>query len=632
MSVEDYLPEWESLWEIAAYNPRFFFHLAWTQGLLDDSGYQHELTIPPTSTTPWTLAEYIRYYPGQWNASAALVQPPYLRIPGLTEEQNRYLQRQTLFTHSLFDAGFMTKSDFDRIRKELATAIPQPGEVPELGLHYELLERLRDYLRVAFDASLKATWPVIVKGAWAAVDVGRKIVKELWDWFLKTAADFFVWLWEKLKPARDWLRENVPLFLDWLWGHVKAMFEQYWPPIEEAIEKGGRTVFDWTVKNLLHGGQVTPEMAPGMAAKMFGVALTAGVTAHLASVGFELIHPFKSLGFHQMTGMIAQLGSFGPVTAATLGQVHYAALRRPMMYACNKVTRSQIPDEKLLIELRSKREIDKAEFDEAMAYQGLSDKWIDVIERWQWKDPRMFELMRVADIGIEQGPPPSSEMWWFNRFGITGEKLKDWWLYRKLMRAGYEDVDLDVLVRTIHRREISFAMTYVRTAVRRNYRWGFLADKELDEWIDRLMLPKQAKTWISWAGDLDREYFYRNDLKGQYKMAYRNDLIDEDELHLSLLLLGLPMRNVREIVTTERIRKSPRVRREAAAPQRAAMSKIQIKHTQLYIEQYRKGVISRDGLLQSLMAIDIRPELAELTCELEETKLLPKPKLESVYP
>jgi len=580
MAIKDYLPEWKMIWDEVAGDPRRFFQVLRARHYIDDATYVMEMKLlPPPGEPTKTLKESIAAYLAEY-------------VPKVEEE--------------LLELG-----------EEVKVAVYRP---------------IVDYAVAAAQPILEDLWSMVARGGKALEDAARAILRELWAWLRENVPKFLAWFWKETKPQRDWLRENVPLFLDWIWGHVKAAFEQYWPPVEEAIEKGGRTVFDWTVKNLLHGGHVTPEMAPGMAAKMFGVALTAGITAHAMSVGFELMHPFKELGFHQMTGMIAQLGSFGPVTAATLGQIHYAALRRPMMYACNKVTRSQIPDEKLLIEFRSKREIDKAEFLEAMAYQGFSDKWIEIIERWQWKDPRMFELMRVADIGIEQGPPPSSEMWWFNRFGITGEKLKDWWLYRKLMRAGYEDVDLDVLVRTIHRREISFAMTYVRTAVRRNYRWGFLTDTELDEWIDRLLLPKQAKTWISWAGGLDREYFYRNDLKDQYKMAYRNDLIDGDELHLSLLLLGLPIRNVREIVTTERIRKSPRVRREAAAPQRAAMSKIQIKHTQLYIEQYRKGLIDKDGLLRSLMAIDIQPELAELTCELEETKLLPKPKLESVYP
>ncbi|GAI94639.1 unnamed protein product, partial [marine sediment metagenome] len=234
----------------------------------------------------WTLVSAYRdSYPAYWDQAVREESDYLFTLSPVEREKWTFPLTAARFGRIIHDAGFMPDEDHDLLKKLLKDLVPLPPITREAEWHEQLLRRMTEYCKVAFDASLKAIWPTIVRVGRTVENVGRIIISELWDWLRENVPEFFAWLWEKLKPARDWLRENVPLFLDWIWGHVKATFEQYWPPIEEAIEKGGRTVFDWTVKNLLHGGEVTPEMAPGMAAKMFGVALTAGITAHLASVG-----------------------------------------------------------------------------------------------------------------------------------------------------------------------------------------------------------------------------------------------------------------------------------------------------------------------------------------------------------
>jgi len=176
------------------------------------------------------------------------------------------------------------------------------------------------------------------------------------------------------------------------------------------------------------------------------------------------------------------------------------------------------------------------------------------------------------------------------------------------------------MVRFIHRREVAFALTYVRTAIRRNYRWGYLTDEELSKWMERLQLPDQAKTWIRYAGQLDREYFYRQDLVTYYKTAYRNDVIDEDELLVSLLAMGLPAREATIINRTERIKKTPSPARPVDTPVQKAAAEIQKKYITLYLTQYRKDLISDELLEESLLAIGLTPELAEVTVSIEAAK------------
>lgn len=448
--------------------------------------------------------------------------------------------------------------------------------------------------------------------------------------FDKIAAWFTIQWKVQLAEVYLWLYDNIAPLLKKVWDPVAATVNLALEAVNAKLEDIGRRTFDGLSRLMQESGPITPERAPAFAMKLYSFAFSMGIAAHGVAMGFELLYPLKRLGLHTVSAMISDFAGYGRIAGATMGVMTSVALSQPMRYAVNELTRPVIPDDRLLIELRSKREIDKPDFDKAMGYQGFSNKWIDVIERWQWKDPRMFELMRVADIGIEQGPPPPGEMWWFKKFGITGDKLKDWWLYRKLMRAGYEDVDLDVLIRTIHRREISFAMTYVRTAVRRNYRWGYLSDEELDTWIDRLMLPEQAKEWISWAGHLDREYFYRQDLQRLYITQYRNDIITNDSLLVALVAMGIPLRDADMTVRIEKARKSPKITRPVTKAATKAVSDVQKKYVQVYIEQYRKDLITAGQLTQSLLAAGLEPELAEVSVLLQQAKKGLKPPTEFI--
>lgn len=444
-------------------------------------------------------------------------------------------------------------------------------------------------------------------------EVGDALFDKMSEWFRMAYHETLVSLWR-------WMIDKLKELIDLVVGALRPILQQAWEFAKSKFEDVGRSLYDGAFKIFEGHSPIRPEDAPAMALKLYLFAMGMGMAAHGAATATELLHPLKTVGLHQTAAILSDFGGFGRICGATMGPLVNRVLGQAMTYAVQDRYRPVIPRESLLIELRSKREIDKPAFVKAMGYQGFDNDWIDVIERWQWKDPRMFELMRVADVGIDQGPPPPEEMWWFTKFGVTGDKLKDWWLYRKLMRAGYEDVDLPVLIRTIHRREYSFAMTYVRTAIRRNYRYGFLDEKGLIEWTGKLKLPDEAVTWIRWAGQLDMEYFYQRDLVMYYKLAYRNDIIGDDDLIVSLLAMGLPSRNVMMIVRTERVRKAPKVSQPVVKAAEKAASDIQKKTITLYIEQYRKDLITAELLLESLLAIGLAPDLAEVSVDLELAK------------
>lgn len=425
---------------------------------------------------------------------------------------------------------------------------------------------------------------------------------------------------EALKALWNWTIDKLKALIDLIVKTLKPVLESAWEFAKAKLEETGRTMYDGIMKLFDGSNPITPQSAPALAIKLYMFAMGAGMAAHGVAAVTELLHPLKRIGLHQTAAAIGDFASFSRIAGATIGPLYGRVLQTAMTYAVQNRYRPQIPDPRLLIEFRAKREIDKAQFDEAMGYQGYPKDWIDIIERWQWKDPRMFEIIRLADVGLEQGPPPSSEMPWLQRFGITGDRLKDWWLYRKFMRAGYEDVDLDVMVNFIHRREVAFALTYVRTAIRRNYRWGYLTDEELDKWMERLNLPEQAKQWIRWAGDLDRDYFYKQDLVAYYKLAFKNDVIDADELLISLIAMSMPARDAEIIVRTEKLKKAPKPTQTVTPEAKEVTTEYQKEYVTLYTQQYRQDLIGEDMFRYALVAVGLTPELADVTVAIEAAK------------
>lgn len=576
MPVEDYLPEWEGLWEEVGHSEWLFFSRALERGWLTEADYNREMgfygvDVPPQLETVTfdyerqDLSYYRRRYPDRWEADK---DEPYY------------------FVAKLYDEGLIPPEELEGLyedakilmaAREAVARGEEPLPVGALKAEPVRLEtKLGGYFADAFKSALQAMW--------------------------------------------QWILEQIKALIDLVVSVVREPLETAWEGLKGQISKTALDLYNELTKAFGGHSPITPAEAPALAVRLYTNALIAGTSAQAIAGVIEIVHPLKNLGVAQLAALVGDFGDFRGLASNVIGPLYRNVLGRLMTYHFQNVHRPMIPDERLLIEFRSKREIDKKQFDEAMGYQGFSPEWTDIIERWQWKDPRMFEIIRLADVGLEQGPAPAAEMPWLKRFGVTGKRLKDWWLYRKFMRAGYEDVDLDVMVNFIHRREVAFALTYVRTAIRRNYRWGYLDDKELETWIDRLNLPEQAKEWIFWAGELDREYFYKQDLVAYYKTAFRQDVLDDDELLVSLVSMGLPAREANIIVRTEKVKKTPKPSRQRKKEREKATLDLQKKYVTLYTQQYRKDLITSEQLRHSLLAIDLSPDLAEVTVAIESAK------------
>ncbi|GAI68373.1 unnamed protein product, partial [marine sediment metagenome] len=388
--------------------------------------------------------------------------------------------------------------------------------------------------------------------------------------------------WESTTGALGWLRDEFTNLIGLAYDEILEHAKSYAP--------------------------MTPEKSLSLAGIMFGSAVGFGTLAHGMALAVEAVPNLKYMGVHYLSGFSAQMGAFGAVSTATMGVIAALAVREPFKYYMNSILRAVIPDEKLLIEFRSKREIDYNQFESYMKYHGYTDEWITKIDSWLWKDPRLFEILYCADVTV----PPKE------------------WLIRKFERAGYEDIDIKTLVRVVERRTTRSPRTYYTTSLRRNFRHGFITEEQLTEGIRALEMAEEAIDWIKRTGELDNLYEVNSDWVTTFRTSYRNDIITEEECEASLSALGLPQDRVEAIIELEWVRKEPRILREERTEIQTEWRKIQTSYSRVYIESFRRGLITEDTLAASLTAIGIKNKVANMTARHEAIKLLPKPKPEAI--
>ena len=466
----------------------------------------------------------------------------------------------------------------------------------------------------------------------------QRWVLEKWGllktYILEYWARIQAWVVGKYKEYWDWIKKNVPSYWvkvkDFLGGILKEVWEyiiktvmsvkdRYVPGVVDAISRGlgwldeqfryimGRA-YDEITEHALSYRPMTPARSLDLAKWMFASAVGFGVLSHGLAQAVEMIPNIKYMGVHYMSAFAARMGGFGLISSATMGVIAALALRVPFTYYVNDLLRPTIPDDKLLIEFRAKREIDFSEFKRYMAFHGHSDEWTAKIDSWLWKDPRLFEILYCADVTV----PPRE------------------WLVRKFERAGYEDIDVDVLCKVVERRTTRSPRTYFTSAMRRNYRHGFLTEQELIDGIEDLEMAPDGVDWIIRAGELDVIYETYSDLVTAYRTAFRNDVITEGQCLASLAALGLPKMRSEAIVYLEWVRKYPRATKAERKEIEEPWAELQADYSRAYIESFRRGLITQEELVAYLVAIGIEEKVARVTAFFEAVKLVPKPKPEQI--
>lgn len=422
-------------------------------------------------------------------------------------------------------------------------------------------------------------------------EIGDALFDKMSEWFRMAYHEVLVSLWK-------WMIEKIKELIDLVMGVLKPILEDAWDFAKAQLEEQGRLVHEY-VKRMFEGhSPITPEDAPVLAGKLYAFAMGAGMVAHGIATVTELAHPLKRVGLHQTAAMIGDFAGFGRICGATMGPLVNKVLGQLMTYHVQDRFRPLLPNDMQLQIMAVKPDITIEQFRRGMAYMGYSDEWIDAIQKTMYHEPRYFELKMMSE----------------------DEAASDEWLRLKSRRAGFTEKDTDVMVRS-----------YVKQAARMQrvdyYRQGFYMYKEgyitvdrFNELVGELELRPEALLFARRGAELAYLNDYIKDMMSLYIDSFLKDIIDDDELLVSLLSLGMAPQRVWLVVAKARVRKRPKPAKPTTKAAEKAASDIQKKYITLYLQQYRKDLITDARLLESLLAIGMTEDLAEVTVSLEAAK------------
>ena len=426
------------------------------------------------------------------------------------------------------------------------------------------------------------------------------------------------------EEAQNRLVEQVLGLGDWaldqagkkLAGPIPGALQSFGGMITGLLEQGLSGV-----QNLVLGqGQITPERANEIAVRAFLTTSGLGATAHLIATLVELIHPMRYIGLHYLSGFVAELGGFSAVSSAIMGTMMRVGVGQPMQHYLWARTRPSLPTSADLQAMVRKHNITPAEFGEGMAYWGYDPDWIARYLEYLPADPRLFEILRLAETGIPDTEPPAAAIPLLQRIGIQYAGNRDWWLEMKMALAGYNWIDIPKLVQTIRYRMTNSERTRLISAASVNFRNGYMTESDFRA---ELSAAGKAPEQIEWKVRAERLSALRddiNDLVHLYTDQFLKDILTEGDLRVALVNVGVTPRKSDILAARAAIRKMPKPTDPTKAAEEKALRAFQTKASQLYKEQYKANLITAEEYRQSLRSIGIRDNVAWVTVEIEATK------------
>lgn len=350
---------------------------------------------------------------------------------------------------------------------------------------------------------------------------------------------------------------------------------------------------------------ITPSKVPTVAATTLATATGFGLAAHLSSAFFEFAHPLKSIGLHQMSAFLADMGSFSAISAGSMGVMIATAVRQPFMYYAQDIFRPLIASEMDLQIMAVKPDITMEDFRRAYAFHGYSERWIDAIQTTMFKEPRYFELS----------------------FMLEDANASQDWLYKKARRGGYSVEDSNIFVPGLIKKVLRTQRQDLYVAVGRLYKEGYIDDAQFDEMLAPLELRTEALPLAKQAAAAQFLYDNIYELSRLLREEYIKEVITLGDLEVALTSLGISDAKIDLLLASAMVKKMPKPKHIEKKEADKEAAKMQRKYVTLYTQQYRKELLSADELQTNLVMVGLTPEMAGITVSLEKTRRLEVPSV-----
>jgi hypothetical protein len=375
--------------------------------------------------------------------------------------------------------------------------------------------------------------------------------------------------------------------------------------------------YDLVSGYILGQGQISPNDAPTVGMRAFLAASGLGAAAHAVSTAVELVHPLKTMGVHYLSGFLADMGSFSSISNALMGTLANVGIAQPMRYYLNARTRPTIPTPGDLQAMHRKHTLSPARFAQNMGYWGYSQEWIDDYIEYLPADPRLFDILRMAETGIPEASPPASAIATLQKMGIRSSGNPNWWLEMKFALAGYNWIDIPKLVQTVRLRMTSTERNRLITTSSTNFRDGYMTEADY-----RLNLADAGKTQasIEWRVRAERLASLNDDIDDLVKLfvdQFLKDVLTYDELVIGMINVGVTPTKTAILARRAAIRKQPKPVDDTKKIQEKATREMQTTFSRMYKERYRADMVTAAEYYADLRAIGIRDDVAWATVEIE---------------
>ncbi len=294
----------------------------------------------------------------------------------------------------------------------------------------------------------------------------------------------------------------------------------------------------WALEPVNSRGVIRPEDAPAVAAEMFAKALQLGSAAHLAAITAEAVAPLKYMGLGYLSAFLADMAGFSKIANSTMGVIEAQTVALPYRYHINKQARPVIPGLGDLTSLYADYHIPLDVYINNLAYNGLSDEWINALVKSAHKPAGFGGLRRLAMIGDYDA-------------ALVDEDLRD---------SGYNEVVIPALTRLVRQTRSDSLLKIYYGPLQRLYRDGYIDQARLT--IELALPGKLADIDAArrHALDLDREYEAVTDTAELVLQSYARGLIPESSAYNMLASLGLDGQAATRAITRQRLGLLPRSR------------------------------------------------------------------------
>ena len=346
-------------------------------------------------------------------------------------------------------------------------------------------------------------------------------------------------------------------------------------------------------------GIITPDKSWPLAIELYGFALTAGVAAHLTSIGLEQLQPLKNIGLSSLAALIGDFAGFSRIAAATIGVLETRVLGQACTYYLQDKHRPVVPDIRDAVIMASKRDITLDQWKRLMGYHGWSMEWVNGMEPGIYTEPRLFELS----------------------YAYEDTNLGDAWAKGKLKRRGFSDADVELLFNSLADRVSRTQRSEFYNQAFSYRKDGYITKEEFAAYLDELMLRPSAKQFAIDAAEMA---FYHTQTDDLVKIAYNSyvkDVITREEMYEQLIAYGLVPEIASLLCQKADIQKTPKPKAGGKTAATSSSLEARANAVYSYTNQYLDGEITGEQYEEYLLATGIDSNLASISKTLATSRL-----------